>query len=192
MRMVTGLEGGYTEIIRDLNTKTNFVQVVAPRFMIPYLKDAIAKLDVQWLKEYWTGSVDLYLKLQNRGDAAFVDTIASTYAGYEGFTTVDTTNNALRRLDEQYRIEEYKRAVTAVDIPANQVMLDIKVYEISGTNDTKLGLDYINWKNGPGRNLFNVAQGGYDDLQRAKGLTSVMIRFSAPVFRSGFGHAPGA
>ena len=176
MRQVTAQEGGRAEVIIDKITKQNYVQVLAPRYMMPYLREAISALDVDWLKEYWDGATDVYVKMQHR-DAAFVDLIASNYAGTEGFSKIDTTNNALRRYDEEYRNKEYVKAIGLVDIPANQVLLEVKIYEVNTNNDLKLGLDYINWKNGPGRNLWSFTVAGYGGDQRAKGQTSVFDPF---------------
>jgi type II secretory pathway component GspD/PulD (secretin) len=172
LRQVTKLEGGRAEVFQDKEgTGKEYVQVIAPKFMIPYLKDAIAELDVPWLAEYNDGAADLYVKMQHR-QAADVDRIAADYAGDDGFSTIDTTNNAARRYDETYRNERYASAVKLVDIPCNQVMLDVKMYEVAVSNDLKLGTDYIAWKNGPGRNLFTFAEAGYGAHQRARGETS--------------------
>lgn len=176
MRQVTGLEGGRAEVIQDKKSEQYFLQVMAPRYMIPYLRDAVAALDEYWLKEYLDGSEDLYIQMLNR-DAASVDTIASKYGGDDGFSVVDKTNNAVRRYDEKYRVGEYMAGVGTVDIPINEVLLDVKMYEVSGINDLKLGLDYVAWKNGPGRQLFSFVESGYSADQRAKGLTSVFDPF---------------
>lgn len=176
IRRIVATEGGRAEVIVDKVTGQKFVQVIAPRYMIPYLRDAIAALDVDWLKEYWDGATDIYVKPQHR-DAADIDAIAQFWASDEGFTQIDTTNNAIRRYDDDYRTKEYVKAVGMVDIPTNQVLLDVKIYEVNANNDTKLGLDYINWRNGPGRNLWSFIVAGYSAEQRAKGLTSVFDPF---------------
>jgi len=176
MRQVTGQEGGRAEVIQDKVSKEFFLQVMAPRYMMPYLCEAVAALDVDWLQEYKDGSEDLYVQMLNR-DAAFVDTIATCFGGDDSFTKIDTTNNAIRHYDEIFRNSEYMSGVGQVDIPANQVLLDVKMYEINGLNDLKLGLDYVAWKNGPGRQLFSFIQAGYGAGQRAKGLTSVFDPF---------------
>ncbi|HOE97570.1 MAG TPA: hypothetical protein PK847_13420 [Candidatus Sumerlaeota bacterium] len=175
-RQVTALEGGRAEVIRDKETGENFLQVIAPEYMIPYLRDAVAALDDSWVEEYNDGSSDLYLNMQHR-DAAEVDFFAANYAGNDGFSTIDTTNNSVRRYDEIYRNEKYAAAATLFDIPCNQVELEIKVYEVNTSNDLKLGLDYINWQNGPGRNLWYFVQSGYSAEQRAFGRTSVFDPF---------------
>lgn len=169
-------EGGRAEVIIDKKTGQNFVQVLAPKYMMPYLRSAIAELDVDWLKEYWDGGSDIYVKMQHR-DAKAVDAIAKQYGGTGGSSTIDTTNNAVRRYDEEYRNKEYQKAVGLVDIPANQVMLDVKLYEINANNDLKLGVDYVNWKNGPGSNLWSFIIAGYGGDGWAKGLTSVFDPF---------------
>lgn len=175
-RVVTGLEGGRAEVILDKVSNKYYVEVMAPRYMIPFLRDAVAALDVPWIKEYWDGAVDTYYKAQNR-DAASVDKIATKYGGDDGFSVVDTTNNAVRHYDEEYRSQNYLKGAGLVDIPANQVLLDVKMYEVNTNNDTKLGLDYIAWKNGPGRNLWSFIVAGYRADQWAKGLTSVFDPF---------------
>ena len=176
MRVVTGIEGGRAEVIVDKVTKQYFMEVMAPGYMIPYLRDTVAALDVPWLKEYWDGAQDIYYKAQHR-DAADVDRIASRFGGDDGTSVIDVTNNAVRRYDEEYRNKEYAKAAEMVDIPANQVLLDVKMYEVAANNDTKLGLDYVNWRNGPGRNLFQFVYTAFDADQRAKALTSVFDPF---------------
>jgi len=90
MRQVTKLEGGRAEVFKDPKSGDSYVQVIAPKFMIPYLEKTIAALDVDWLAEYRTGASDVYRKVLHRG-AADVDEIAEAYAGDEGFSTIDTT-----------------------------------------------------------------------------------------------------
>ena len=47
------------------------------------------------------------------------------------------------------------------DIPPSQIKLEVAIYEVNVKNDLKLGLDYVAWKNGIGRDLFEgVVAGG--------------------------------
>lgn len=154
-RSVLQLEGGTAEVIRDQASGESFLQVIAPSFTLPYLQRAVPMLDESWLREYDSGSADVYYKAMNRR-AADVDVFASEFGSSDnGFSIVDTTANAVSRLDEPYRIENYEKGAKMVDIPANQVLLDVTIYEVASNNDLKIGLDYIAWKNGPGRNLWN-------------------------------------
>lgn len=177
MRQVTGIEGGRAEEYCDKRTNESFVQVIAPAYMIPYLRAAVKALDEKWVTEYDNGSQDIWVKFLHR-DAVTVDYILrSGYAGTEGWSSIDTTNNAVHHNDEIWRNEAYLDAAKFVDIPPNQVEIKVRIYEIASANDMKLGLDYVNWKNGPGRTLFLFAEEGYHANQNAKGATSVFDPF---------------
>ncbi len=177
MRRVTAMEGGRAEVFQDKSTNESFLQVIAPRFMIPYLRQAVAGLDEPWVREYTTGANSLYARMLHR-PAAAVDRIAASYAGNQGFSVIDRTNNAVHRYDEIYRNEEYARAVALVDIPCNMVELRVRVYELAVADDLKLGLDYLAWANGPGRQLFIFAEEGARARQRARGATSIFDPFA--------------
>ncbi len=193
IRTICGLEGGRAEVVihyivdkdgkpvPDKDGKPQiekkFVQVICPKFQLPYLQKAIAALDKAWVGEENTGSVTFYYKAKNR-NAAGIDFIASHYASETSatgaFTVIDTTNNAVTRLEEAFRADKYMEAAKQIDIPANQVSLDVKVVELNSNNDLKLGLDYINWKNGPGRSLWEFVSSGLLHAEsRNKTLTSI-------------------
>lgn len=178
-RSIMALEGGTAEVIRDKTTGQDFLYVVAPMFVMPYVEAAVAELDVPWLREYDSGSADVYYKALNRG-AAEVDFIARRWGSSDnGFSEIDVTNNAVSRLDEPYRIASYLKGAEIVDIPANQVLLEVEIYEVNTQNDLKLGLDYINWKNGPGRNLFQFVYQELDADSDNDFFTSVFDPFGA-------------
>jgi Flp pilus assembly secretin CpaC len=189
IRTICGLEGGRAEEIIDSKTKQNFLQVICPKFQLPYLTKALAALDQKWVAEENTGSVTFYYKALNRS-AGEVDFIASNYGSDAtqtgAFSVVDTTNNAVARLETPYRSDQYMKAAKEIDIPANQVLLDVKIVEVNSGNDLKIGLDYINWKNGPGRNLFEFVYQGAIAESHNRSLTSPF-----DPFRTG-GDAAGA
>lgn len=177
LRKAVGLEGGRVEEFKDKRTGESFVQLIAPAYMMPYLRATVQALDVSWVKEYQNGSVDYYIKALHR-DIRDVDLIAQAgYGGTEGFSTIDLGNNAVHRNDEIYRADEYLHGLRLADVPCNQVELRVRVYEIASANDLKIGLDYINWKNGPGRTLFMFAEEGYHASGEARGATSIYDPF---------------
>lgn len=178
LRTVLALEGGAVNAIRDKKTGDHFLQVICPSFVLPYIAPLIAKLDVEWIREFDTGSADIYYKAKNRR-AADIDFIAARFASENGFSLIDTTNNASQRIDEPYRIETYAAAAKVVDIPANQVLLEVEIIEVTSSNDLKVGLDYIAWKNGPGRNLFNFVYQAFDSQSRNDNFTSIYDPFSS-------------
>jgi type II secretory pathway component GspD/PulD (secretin) len=178
-RSILSIEGGTAEVIRDRNTGDNMLQVIAPSFTMPYIQRALPTLDESWIREYDTGSADVYYKAVNRR-VADVDVFASRFASSDnGFSAVDFTANAVSRIDEPYRIESYEKGAKMVDIPANQVLLDVAIYEVTASNDLKLGLDYIAWKNGPGRNLWNFIYSALDAQSNNDNTGSIFDPFAS-------------
>ena len=176
LRTVVGLEGGTVEVLPAVDGMPASIEVICPDFMLPYLEAAIPLLDESWLREYDTGSADAYYHAKNR-NVGDIDFIASKYLSENGFSIVDTTNNSVAVIDEPYRVEAYLAAAEKIDIPANQVLLEVKIYEVTSSNDLKLGLDYVNWKNGPGRNLLQFIYQGADAKSRNRIFTSVFDPF---------------
>ncbi len=175
-RELTAKEGGRAEVIRDKKTGENYLQVVAPKWMVPFIADTVKVIDKEWLEEYNNGSGTIYYKAKHR-NASIVNLFALFWGG-EGFSTVDDTNNSILRYDEPYRLDSFRKGAELVDIPEHQGQFRIKVYEIATQDDLKLGLDYVNWKNGPGRNLFGFGSAGYYISQRSNGVEPVLGLFN--------------
>jgi len=72
-----------------------------------------------------------------------------------------------------------------LDAPPYQVMIETTVYEIYVDNESKIGLDYIQWKNGPGRQLFTM--GAFYESARLNSFDPGDYSGDAPaLFQSGF------
>jgi len=171
-RQVCGAEGGRAEVIQDKKKKEYFVQVICPRFQLPYLRAAIAALDRPWVKALDDGSTAVYYTAKFR-DVRAIDRVASIVAG-EGESQIDLANNSVYRWDESYRARKYlEEGADLADVPINQVLLDLKIYEYDASNDKKLGLDYIAWKNGPGRNLGEFILSGMDNREVFHNVSSI-------------------
>ncbi len=179
MRELTAKEGGRAEVIRDKKTGENFLQVIAPKWQIAFIAETIEALDQEWLQQRRDGSESAYYKARHRS-IVDLDALASQWGG-EGFSTFDLANNAALRVDEPYRVEKYQAALELVDIPEHQARFDVKIYEVDTNNDLRIGLDYIAWKNGPGRNLFNFGAAGYDMKERTEDVASLLNPFFSPV-----------
>lgn len=158
LRSVTGIEGGRAEVVIDKQTKENWVQLIAPTFMMPALEKAIQDLDVPWLQQARDGS-DRRTYFVKWRPADTIDQFASNYAG-EGVTQIDATSQAITRRDEPYRVEEYFKGAAAHDVPPPQALFKFNIYEITSSNDYLVGVDWVAWKNGPGRSLFELILGG--------------------------------
>jgi len=176
-KLIVGAEGGTVEVIRDQVQKQNFLYVAAPKFQIPYVEAALRELDVPWLKDQLDGSKKGYYKAKFRS-IANIDPLAQIPAGAgDGTSVLDLVNNASMRIGEPYRVANYTRYAAQVDQPIPQVLLEASVYEIEVSDELRIGLDYIAWKNGPGRNLFDFTFWGLDYRQDAENLTSVLDPF---------------
>ena len=164
MRVVCGIEGGRAEIIRDEEAGESFVQVICPKFMLPFLDEAIRSLDVDWLAQAQDGSVTDNYVTRFR-PAASLDAIASNYAG-EGSSQLDAVLNTIVRRDEPLRVAMYMEACELFDQAPPQARLSFRIYEVDTSNDLSIGVDWIAWKNGPGRSLFDLVLGGQESHHR--------------------------
>ncbi len=182
-REVTAAEGGRAEVIRDGRSKENFLWVLAPKFQLPHLEATLREIDVPWLSDDLDGAAEVYYKAKFR-TIDRIDAIASVpgSSGLRGTDAdsnvdLDRVNNASLYIGEPYRAGNYVKYSEKVDQPVPQVVLEAAVYEVEVSNDKRLGLDYIAWKNGPGRNLFEFIFWGSSSKQHVHGSSSVFDPF---------------
>lgn len=157
-RMVTAKEGGRAEVIRDRVTNKAYIQVICPRFQLPWVREAVKALDQPWLKENNDGYATAYYRAKNR-DIAIVNALANLWCDGEGISVIDAANNSVMRREEPTRTTGFVKACDTVDVVPDQMVFEGAIYEVNVTDDFKLGLDYIAWKNGPGRSLFECING---------------------------------
>jgi Flp pilus assembly secretin CpaC len=173
MRNVTYAEGGRAEVIRDKAKKEYFLFVLAPTFQMPFIAEAMKSLDQGWIQDNVDGSATDYYKAMFRD----IDTIANMAAipasmgdqfdDEDNLYVTDTVANAAHVQGEPYRVSSFVKYAKAVDQPIPQVLCKVTVYEIDVSNEKKLGLDYMAWKNGPAQTLFNFVWWGTDFSQTA-------------------------
>ena len=177
LRVVTGKEGGRAEVLINGANNTTGIQVICPRYQLPYIKQVVAALDKPWVQDFEDGSSAIYYKAKHR-DITNINAVAFD-AGTpdQAFLSIDEKNNAVYYHDDEGSIGGYMSIVEKVDVPAHQVVMDISVYEITEQDDEKLGLDYIAWKNGPGKNLFQFVLSGSNSYQRFQNVTSLFDPF---------------
>jgi len=177
LRVITGKEGGRAEVLLNGQKETAHIQVICPEFQLPYIERVVGALDKNWVQDYEDGSSAIYYQARHR-DINFIDAFAFD-AGTpdQSFRFVDTKNNAVSYHDDEGSIGGYMSVVDKVDLPPHEVLVDITVYEITEQDDTKLGLDYIAWKNGPGKNLFEFALTGFSGRERFKNVSSILDPF---------------
>lgn len=157
-RMLTAKEGGRAEVIRDRVANRAYIQVICPRFQLPYIREAVKALDEPWIKENVDGYATAYYRAKHR-NIAIVNALAHLWCDGEGISVIDTSNNAVMRREEPTRANTFVKVCDTVDVVPDQMVFEGAIYEVNAIDDLKLGLDYIAWKNGPGRSLFECIRG---------------------------------
>jgi type II secretory pathway component GspD/PulD (secretin) len=173
MRNVTYAEGGRAEVIRDTDKKEYFLFVLAPTFQMPFIEAAMKALDEPWVQDNVDGSKTDYYKAQFRD----IETIAEMAAipasmgdqndDEDNLYVADTVANAAHVQGEPYRVSSFVKYAKKVDQPIPQVLCKVTVYEVDISNEKKLGLDFMAWKNGPAQTLFNFVYWGTDFAHKA-------------------------
>ncbi len=163
IRTLVRKEGGEADVLQDKVNNQNYLQVTCPAFQLSYVEAAIKALDEEWVKERIDGSAEMYYLAKFR-DIEKVLNITRFYVSPEFVFRVDKNNNALFYRDQPPLIGLQNWGLSQVDIPPNQMMMDVAIYEVSTANNLLLGHDFLSWKNGPGRNLFRVAYGWARDV----------------------------
>lgn len=160
-RNVCGKEGGFADVLQDPNTKENWLQVVCPEFQLPYVMQALHDLDEAWVKENYDGRAHAYYKPRFRDAGPLLNVLQFFRGPMETFYH-DVNGNAIQFTGQPaviFGLFPYGTKMT--DIPPNQINLDVAIYEVEARSDVRLGLDWVAWKNGVGRDLFEfVAAGG--------------------------------
>lgn len=183
-RMITGKEGGRAEVIRDKQKGENFLQVICPRFQLPYVKDALEVLDQDWIGVLSDGTVDVYYQGKHRSITEMLP-IFDEWIDSDGATFRDPKNNAFHRVDEPSAAEATPEIMKQLDIPPPQILLEGALYEVDAHDDLKLGLDFIAWKNGPGRNLFEAIFDGSYNREEVDNLSSIFNPLAPRTARDG-------
>jgi len=131
--------------------------VMVPIYQIPYLDRLMEVIDVPGLTTS-SGDRTLYYRPRHRSvaDPSFVALVNAVLSPNRatGDQVADLPVNAYLFQDVPSAIEDIERWLPELDQPPAQVMIEATLYEVNVENDTALGLDYVSWKNGPGRELF--------------------------------------
>jgi hypothetical protein len=155
-RAIVKMEGGNAQIVLDKKSpkKERFVYVVCPPFQWPYVQQAIKALDKSWVTATDDGSTLKVWEGRYR-DIKDIYAFASFYSP-NAFSEFHERDNVVTWVDFEALAGTAEKITRAVDIPVSQIVVDAKFYEVTANSDHKLGLDYITWKNGPGRDLFDL------------------------------------
>lgn len=133
------------------------VLLSVPEYQLPGIDLMMAELDRPGLTTS-SGEKQVQFRLRHRdgSDPALQNVVAQEGTPTAGLD-FDDQLNAWFFQDAPSGIERIAAsALGHYDQPTPQLEALIKVYEIDITDDGQLGLDYLAWKNGPGRNLFSI------------------------------------
>lgn len=134
------------------------ILVICPDYQIPYFDQLAKDLDRTKLTSA-PGSKYTYYRFKHRNplDAGLLS-VLSSYSKEVLWPDVET--NSLLLFDSPGGAERGEKALAEIlDIPTPMVQVELKVYEVNTNNNAAMGLDYVAWKNGPGKSLFKY---GYD------------------------------
>lgn len=155
VRRVMEVEEGAWFVFAAPDMKSGKILVSCPEYQIDGLDKLMAAIDREGLTSS-TGTKRIFYRLKHR-DAFDAD--YQGLAALEGTPTVvlipdDQTNGWLVE-DAPSGIERIVEGVTNdYDLPTPQLEAFVTIYEVDINDDGQIGLDYVSWKNGPGRNLF--------------------------------------
>jgi type II secretory pathway component GspD/PulD (secretin) len=141
------------------SVKSGKVVVVAPIYQLPYIDRLMAVIDTPGLTSS-SGDVMLYYRPKHRdvADASFVADANAALSPNRTTTdqVPDTEVNGFLFYESPGGIANLQSWLPALDQPPPQVMVEATLYEVNVENDDALGLDFVSWKNGPGRDLFQA------------------------------------
>ncbi len=157
LRRVLDLEEGAYFAFMAPDGKSGKVLLALPEYQIPGIEEVIGYIDRADMTSSG-GTQRNYVHLRHR-DATDVGLVFS--ARLEGTPTIGVTadprNNAVLLEDARSGLDRATNAVLEFyDLPTPQLEAVVTVYEVDVSDDGQLGLDYVAWKNGPGRNLFAI------------------------------------
>lgn len=162
--------GAYTFVAPD--GASGKILVICPEFQIPYFDKMAKELDRSKLTSA-PGSKYIYYRLKHRsaGDMGLLSVLYS-YGGELPVLAPDLTRpgqalqadfetNSLLLYDAPSGADNAEKVLKELlDKPTPQVEIQVKLYEVQVNNDGTIGLDYTDWKNGPGALLASGEFGG--------------------------------
>jgi len=174
-------EGRFASFVAP-DGQSGLVLVVAPEYQIPYIDELMALLDRPGLTSS-SGDVRKYLKLDWRAadDTGFLWAVwgqanhnasrpANGSVVQETEVLVDLETGAIYLEGPPSGVDAAMAVMAALDRPVPQVLIEASVYELDLSSNGAIGLDYLAWKNGPGRNLFALgAFAEFEETDRLRG-----------------------
>lgn len=163
------VEGDYDSV------KSGKIVLVLPEYMLPGVDEMMKIIDREGLTSS-AGEKFYYFRPEHRSveDTGFTDLIDELTLA-SGAVRDDPEANMYLVYDAPSAVADLERFLPLIDVAPPQVVIEATVYEVFVDNESKLGLDFVSWKNGPGRNLFAVGLFG-EHAEGGLGLPSHKLR----------------
>ncbi len=156
LRRVAEIEQGAWYTFAAPDGESGKVVFIVPVYQIPYIDKMMVEIDRPGLTTS-PGDGECFYRLKHRSaqDAGFRAALLQ-YMTATARVQNDPDTNSLFLYDAQSAVDSALEALAILDIPTPQVRVDCTVYEAAIQDDGAIGLDYMSWKNGPGRSAFAV------------------------------------
>jgi len=158
-------------IVNRLNYKAgdkHYIIVTTGKDMMPYVDQMVASLDRPCANKDEKNSIvdgsgiyNYTYRPKYRGNDAMITTVIRDTRS-DGFGWYQADNNLFYFKDSKSHGELEMKWLQSIDRPVPQMSIKLNVYTISDEDFKELGLDWLNWKNGPGASLFGA---GYDYMK---------------------------
>ncbi len=154
VRRFMEIEEGAWYSFANEDMKSGKILCVCPEYQLAGLDEMMAQLDRADLTSSGGDKRAMFQpKHRDVSDPGFIGELALA-----GTPTVialpDTQINGMYLEESPSGFESVGKAWAEFDVPTANWEAITTVYEIDLTDDGTIGLDYVSWKNGPGRNLF--------------------------------------
>lgn len=162
MRRFVQVEEGHIDTFVHPDGNSGRVLVVIPEYQVPYVDELMAKLDRPGLTSS-SGRAFEFVQLKHRSTLTDLDGNGRADIADAAYQVVssdtdmlpDAETNGAVVLGPPSGVNAALEFCKGYDVPTPEVSIELRVYEIDADNDRALGLDYLAWKNGPGRALFS-------------------------------------
>lgn len=168
---------GDAQMLRYKDGQKSYLVVSTGVDLLPYIDDMIAKLDRPGGKRDAHGSVvqddgtiRYTYRPEYRASQGLVDSVQDLKS--DGPLYIDPLTNLIFGKDSASHADLVLKWLKALDRPEPQLQLTINVYDINENAFEELGVDYIDWKNGPGASLFGTGY-SYTHLSSGADVSSI-------------------
>lgn len=150
-------------------TGESLLVVTAPEWVFGYLDEVIKQVDHPGFKVGLFGDASLFIHPRHRRPSELLAHIAASSASGRQAYDADDSRNVLYLQDVPSYFEYALQALKEYDVPADQVALSVRIYEIDDQDGKDVGVDWyafkksaagggitFNWSNLPNGGSYNL------------------------------------